>query len=149
LDFGPDFRSKGIIDFEPPKLGKPFPILVPQVDADGNEISGVRLPEQSVPLATYTGWNLRDASIGAPGVTYDMVGSFLPFPRTRADREKMGDPRPSIEERYKSREDYLQRVAAAAETLVRARLLMAVDVPKITDQAAARWDSLMNPGAGK
>jgi len=149
LDFGPDFRTKGIIDFEPPKLGKPFPILVPQVDADGNEISGVRLPEQSVPLATYTGWNLRDASIGAPGVTYDMVGSFLPFPRTRADREKMGDPRPSIEERYKSREDYLQRVAAAAETLVRARLLMAVDVPKITDQAAARWDSLMNPGAGK
>ncbi len=149
LDFGPDFRSKGIVDFEPPKLGKPFPILVPQVDADGNEISGVRLPEQSVPLATYTGWNLRDASIGAPGVTYDMVGSFLPFPRTRADREMMGDPRPSIEERYKSREDYLHRVAAAAETLVRARLLMAADVPKITDRAAARWDSLMNPGAGK
>ncbi|MGO8816968.1 MAG: alpha/beta hydrolase domain-containing protein [Terriglobia bacterium] len=149
LDFGPDFRSKGIVDFEPPKLGKPFPILVPQVGADGNEISGVRLPEQSVPLATYTGWNLRDASIGAPGVTYDMVGSFLPFPRTRADREMMGDPRPSIEERYKSREDYLHRVAAAAETLVRARLLMAADVPKITDRAAARWDSLMNPGAGK
>ena len=149
LDFGPDFRSKGIIDFEPPKLGKPFPILVPQVDADGNEISGVRLPEQSVPLATYTGWNLRDASIGAPGVTYDMVGSFLPFPRTRADREKMGDPRLSIEERYKSREDYLQKVVAAAETLVRAHLLIAADVPKITDRAAARWDSLMNPGAGK
>ncbi len=130
LDFGPDFRTKGIIAFEPPKLGQPFPILVPQVDADGNEISGIRLPEQIVPLATFTGWNLRDPAIGAPDVTYDMVGSFLPFPRTRADREKSQDPRLSIEERYQSREEYVQKVGAAAETLVRARLLIAADVPE-------------------
>jgi hypothetical protein len=145
LDFGPNFRSKGIVDIEPPKLGKAFPILVPQVDADGNEVSGVRLPDQIVPLATYTGWNLRDARIGAPDVVFDMVGSFLPFPRTRADREKTGDPRRSIEERYKSREDYLQQITAAAETLVQARFLIASDVPKLTERAAARWDSLMNP----
>ena len=122
---------------------------MPQVNADGNEISGVRLPEQIVPLATYTGWNLRDASIGAPDVTYDMVGSFLPFPRTRADREKMGDPRLSIEERYQSREEYVQKVVAAAEALVASRFLIAADVPKITARASARWDSLMNPGTGK
>jgi hypothetical protein len=149
LDFGPDFRSKGIIDFEPPKIGQPFPILVPQVDTDGNEISGVRLPEQIVPLATYTGWNLRAAEIGAPDVTYDTVGSFLPFPHTRADREKMGDPRLSIEECYQSREVYVAKVAAAAEALVRSRFLIAADVPKISDRAAARWDSLMNTGAAK
>ena len=149
LDFGPDFRTRGIIDFEPPKVGLSFPILVPQVDADGNEISGVRLPEQIVPLATYTGWNLRDPAIGAPNVTYDMVGSFLPFPRTRADREKIGDPRLSIEERYKSREDYLQKVGAAAETLRRARFLIAADLPKILDRAATRWDSLTNSDAEK
>jgi hypothetical protein len=149
LDFGPNFRSKGIINIEPPGIGKPFPILVPQVDADGNEVSGVRLPEQMVPLATYTGWNLRDARIGAPEAVYDMVGSFLPFPRTRADREKTGDPRLSIEERYKSREEYVEKVAAAAELLVRSRFLIPADVTKITEQAAARWDSLMKPGAGK
>ena len=149
LDFGPDYRTKGIVEFEPPKLGPPFPMLGPQVDADGNEISGIRLPEQIVPLATYTGWNLRDARIGAPDVVFDMVGSFLPFPRTRADREKVGDPRLSIEERYKSRLDYVQKVTAAAESLVRARLLTAADVTKITDRAAARWDSVMNAGTGK
>jgi len=102
-----------------------------------------------VPLATYTGWNLRDARIGAPEAVYDMVGSFLPFPRTRADREKTGDPRLSIEERYKSREEYVEKVAAAAELLVRSRFLIPADVTKITEQAAARWDSLMKPGAGK
>jgi len=149
LDFGPDFRTKGIIDFEPPKLGKAFPILVPQVDADGNEISGVRAPELAVPLATYTGWNLRDAAIGAPDVTYDMVGSFISFPRTRADREKAGDPRLSIQERYQSRDEYLKKIAAAANELVHERFLLAADVPKITDRAAARWDSLMNPESGK
>ena len=78
-----------------------------------------------------------------------MVGSFLPFPRTRADREKIGDLRLSIEERYKSREDYLQKVGAAAETLRRARFLIAADLPKILDRAATRWDSLTNSDAGK
>ena len=145
LDFGPEFRAKGIISIEPPKVGKPFPLLLPQVDADGNELSGIRVPELAVPLATYTGWNLRDARIGAPDVAYDMVGSFLPFPRTAADRERTGDPRRSIEERYKSRAEYLEKVTAAADSLVRARLLLAADVSKITDRAAARWDSLMNP----
>jgi hypothetical protein len=144
LNFGPDFRARGIIGFEPPRIGKPFPALVPQVDADGNETAGIRLPEQMVPLATYTGWNLRDTASGAPSVLYDMVGSFLPFPRTRAEREKTGDPRLSIEERYPSREDYLQKVGAAAEALAGTRLLLASDVPKIVERAAARWDSLMN-----
>src|SRR5579859_443019 len=64
LDFGPRWKI-GIVSFEPPKVGKPFPVLVPQCDANGNDLGGVRLPELQVPLATYTGWNLRDPGIGA------------------------------------------------------------------------------------
>jgi hypothetical protein len=149
LDFGSEFRTKGIVAFEPPKVGKAFPILVPQVDPDGNEIAGVRVPELAVPLATYTGWNLRDAQIGAPDVGMDMVGSFVPFARTRAEREKTGDPRKSISERYSSREEYLGKVEAAAEPLVRQRVLLERDVPQIKEHAAARWDSLMSGGQEK
>ncbi len=144
LDFGPDFRTKGIVAIEPPTVGKPFPIRVPQVDRDGNETSGIRLPEQIVPLATYTGWNLRDPKIGAPDVIYNMVGSFIPFARTKAEREKSGDPRLSIEERYHSREEYVGKVEVAAEPLIRNRLLLERDVPRIKEKAGARWDSLMN-----
>jgi hypothetical protein len=140
LDFGPEFRAKGIVAFEPPKVGKPFPILVPQVDVNGNDVSGVRLPELTVPLATYTGWNLRDAQIGAADIAMDMVGSYLPFARTRAEREKVGDPRRSIEERYGSRDEYVKLVTAAAEVLVNHRFLLERDVPSIAARAAARWD---------
>ncbi len=108
IDYGPDFESKGIVSIEPPKVGAAFPMLVPQADEDGNDIAGIRLPDLAVPLATYTGWNLRDASIGAPEELYSMAGSWIPFARTAADRKKNGDPRPSIEERYKTRDAYLK-----------------------------------------
>ncbi len=149
LDFGPDFRTKGIVAFEPPKVGKPYPVLVPQVDTDGNETSGIRQPLQMVPLATYTGWNLRDPKAGSPDVIYDMVGSMIPFPRTRAEREKSGDPRPSIEERYKNRDEYVQKVEQAAQPLVHDRLLLERDVPRIATKAAERWDLVMSPPDAK
>ena len=85
-DYGPDFISKGIVSQEPPKVGSSFPILVPQVDADGNEVAGIRVPELAVPLATYTGWNLFNERSGPPDVVSSMQGSFIPFPRTREDR---------------------------------------------------------------
>ena len=78
-----------------------------------------------------------------------MAGSFLPFPRTRIEREKTGDPRKSIAERYASRDDYLGKVVAAAEPLVRQRLLLERDVKPITGRAGARWDALMNPAGGQ
>ena len=99
LDFGSNWRE-GILSLQPPKVGEAFPVLVPQVDADGNERDGVRLPEISVPLATYASWNLRDASIGAPDQRVSFEDSYLPFPKTAAEREERGDPRRSIEERY-------------------------------------------------
>ena len=145
LDFGPDFR-KGIVTNEPPKMaGKPFPLLVPQVDRDGNETSGLRLPEQSVPLGTLTGWNLRNASIGGADIMSTQVGSFIPFARTKAEREKSGDPRLSLEERYGTKEAFLQKVDQAAQALVRGRLLLASDVAKVTARASTQWDSVMNP----
>ena len=143
LDFGPEFRSKGVVTVDPPKVGAPFPVLVPQVNGDGNETAGIRLPEQMVPLATYTGWNLRDPKIGAPDVIYNMVGSFIPFARTKAEREAAGDPRLSIEERYKDKEDYLRKVKEAAVALTGSGFLLKEDVEKVGVKAGARWDSIM------
>ncbi|HLG97077.1 MAG TPA: alpha/beta hydrolase domain-containing protein [Bryobacteraceae bacterium] len=146
-DRGPDFLTKGIISIEPPKIEGHYTVLIPQVDKDGNETSGIRLPDQVVPLATYTGWNLRDPQIGAPDAMFDMVGSMIPFARTKAERDKAGDPRPSIEERYTSREEYLKKVEAAAQPLVRDHLMLERDVPKFLEKAAARWDMLTSsPG---
>ncbi|HLH39658.1 MAG TPA: alpha/beta hydrolase domain-containing protein [Bryobacteraceae bacterium] len=147
LDFGPDFRTKGIVAFEPPKVGQPFPTLVPQVNSDGNETEGIRLPEVAVPLATYTGWNLRDPKIGAPDEIQSMVGSFIPFARTKAEREENGDPRLSIEERYKSKEEFLEQVEAATRPLIARRLLLERDAERIKEKASARWDSLMTVAA--
>ncbi len=143
LDFGPDFRSKGIVTYDPPKVGAAFPVLVPQVNSDGNETAGIRLPEQLVPLATYTGWNLRDPKVGAPDVIYNMVGSFIPFARSKAEREASGDPRLSIEERYKDKEEYLRKVKEAAVALSGAGFLLKEDVDKVGAKAGARWDSIM------
>jgi hypothetical protein len=100
---------------------------VPQVDADGNERDGVRLPEITVPLATFTGWNLRDSSIGAPTERVAFEGSFLPFPKTAAERKASGDPRKSIAERYRGRDDYLNRYLQAIEGLVKQRWLLPED----------------------
>src|SRR5215469_5357680 len=149
LNYGPDFRTKGIIAFEPPKIERRFRVMIPQVDKDGNETSGIRLPDQVTPLATYTGWNLRDPAIGAADAMFDMVGSMIPFARTRAEREKSGDPRPSIEERYASREEYLRKVEAAAQPLVKQGLMLQSDLAKYIEKAGARWDLLAGNGPAK
>jgi hypothetical protein len=131
------------VTYDPPKVGAAFPVLVPQVNPDGNETAGIRLPEQLVPLATYTGWNLRDPKVGAPDVIYNMVGSFIPFARTKAEREASGDPRMSIEERYKDKEEYLRKVKEAAVALTGAGFLLKEDLDKVGAKAGARWDSIM------
>lgn len=145
LDFGPEFLTKGIVSLEPPRLGSPFVNRVPQVAADdGNETSGIRLPVIQVPLATYTGWNLRHPDIGAPDELLAMVGSYIPFARTRADRESSGDPRPSIAERYPDKATYMARIAAACADLVAGRYLLTEDVAAASAQAGAQWDHYTN-----
>ena len=139
LDFGPNWRE-GILTVQPPVTGKAFPALVPQVDADGNERDGVRLPEITVPLATYTGWNLRDPSIGAPDQRVAFEVSFLPFPRTLAERQKTDDPRKSIAERYSSREDYLTRYTNALDNLVKQRWILPEDRAALVHRGEQEWD---------
>jgi hypothetical protein len=144
VDYGPEFRTVGITTIEPPKVGKAFPTLVPQVNADGNETTGIRMPDIQVPLGTYTGWNYRTAEIGAPDELFSMVGSYIPFARTKADREKHHDPRLSVEERYHGREDYLKQVETAARSLVAGGYLLEQDVPKLVERASAEWDRVGN-----
>lgn len=124
---------------EPPKAGKPFTSLVPQVDADGNDLGGVRTPELTHPLATYTGWNLRDEKIGAAGDLAANVGSYFPFARGKAEREAGGDPRRSIEERYENEERYLAQIRSAAMDLVKRRFLLERDVEQVVKAAGERW----------
>ena len=139
-DYGPEFGAKGIVTQEPPAIGKAFPILVPQVDADGNELAGIRMPELSVPVATYTGWNLFNERSGPPDVVSSMQGSFIPFAASKSDRDQTGDPRKSVEERYQSRGQYLARIFQAGTALVGQRYLLESDLQRIVDQAGTRWN---------
>lgn len=138
LDFGPHWRD-GILSIQPPKVGAFFPVLVPQVDADGNERDGVRLPEITVPLATYTSWNLRDPSIGAPEERISFEASDLPFPKTANEREKTGDPRKSIAERYSSHDDYAARYAKAVDDLIEQRWILPEDRASMLGRADQEW----------
>ncbi len=133
------------LDFttEPPKIGDPYPSLVPQVGLDGNETSGIRMPEVQAPLASYTGWNLRSPAIGAPDELYSMVGSWIPFAVNKTQRENNKDPRPSIEERYANKRDYLEKITAAAQKLVQAGYLLDEDVSKLRERAAQEWDYVL------
>lgn len=140
IDFGPDWRKTGILSQQPPKLGQPFPVLVPQVDADGNERDGVRLPEYAAPLATYAPWNLRDPSIGAPDQRVSFEASWIPFAKTAAERQRTGDPRKSVEERYKGREDYLRKYSSALDILIRERWILPEDRAAVLERGAQEWE---------
>lgn len=139
LDFGPNWRQ-GILSIQPPKVGPDFPVLVPQVDVDGNERDGVRLPEFAAPLATYASWNLRDPSIGASDQRVSFEASYLPFPKNAADRAKSGDPRKSIAERYAGREDYLSRYIAALDALIKQHWILEEDRAVLLQRGAQEWD---------
>jgi hypothetical protein len=143
-DYGPEFLSKGIAAMEPPKIGKPYPMLAPRVDADGNDVSGVRMPEVQAPLATYIGWNFRAAETGAPDQMFSLVGGMIPFARTKAERMASNDPRPSIEERYPSKDDYLARFETAAKQLVSDGFLLPEDVAPLVKRGAAEWDYIQS-----
>jgi hypothetical protein len=150
-DYGPDFTTKGIITKEPPEIGPPFPALVPQVDGFGNDLGGIRPYELRAPLATNTAWNLRDApwNTGAHAATGEdaltsYLGTFVPFPRTEAERRATGDPRPSIEAVYGTKATYLARVREAAAALVSEGFLLQRDLPLVEARAASHWDWAMS-----
>ncbi|GAC1515834.1 MAG: alpha/beta hydrolase domain-containing protein [Terriglobales bacterium] len=141
LDYGPDWRH-GILTLQPPHVGEPFRVLVPQVDVDGNELGGIHLPEVSVPLATYTGWNLRAPSIGGASQRVALLGSYIPFPTTVDQRKLSGDPRKSIAERYPDRAAYLERFTLAADGLIQQRWILPEDRQPILERGEKQWDLL-------
>jgi hypothetical protein len=117
-----------------------LPFLVPQVDADGNDIAGIRAPDISVPVATNTGWNFRSPSIGGEQDIVNLMGSYIPFALTKAGREARKDPRPSIQERYRDRDDYLAKLRTAAEQMVKSRYLLEEDLPNVVKRGEQQWD---------
>lgn len=139
-DFGADAEMR-YVSVLPPRPGPPYGTRVSAVDGCGNEVGGVVLPELAVPLATHTGWNLRHPDIGGSEQLLVFAGSTLPFAKTRAERVAVGDPRPSIAERYASREDYLAQVRAAAARLARERYLLEEDIETTLVFAARMWEA--------
>ncbi len=127
-NYGPDFDDKGVMSIFPPEAvpGKEYPIQVPQVDADGNDLGGVRYPDMQAPIATYIGWALRKAGF-AEGELMMTNGCIKAFARTKAEREKIGDPRLSIEERYPSHQTYVDIVKRAVDELVKEGFLLPED----------------------
>jgi hypothetical protein len=140
IDHGPLFRGvdqSGILA-QPPKV---VPVdayrpLVPKVDADGNELSGIRPTALQAPLGTYAGWNLRRAGFGE-GELCGLSGSYILFARTKAERTASGDPRPSLEERFGTHEGYVDAVRRVAESLRADRFLLPEDADRLVGEAAA------------
>jgi hypothetical protein len=138
LDYGPEW-SRGIISrVLPATMAPAYTVLVPRVDADGNEVAGVRVPAVSVPTATVTGWALRAPEAGGGGTLCGLDGSTVPFARTRAERESRGDARLSLEERYGDQAGYVAKVRQAAAALERERYILAEDVTRIVDEAMSQ-----------
>ena len=133
----------GIIDCEPPEKGRPFGVRVSQVDEDGNEVAGIRMPEVVAPLGTFTGWRYRQH--GATDALVGLDGMWVPFARDEDEREE--DSRLSIAQRYGSRDAYLDCVARAARELVGERLMLREDVDRAVERAGAMYDWVMM-GAG-
>ena len=120
----------------PIALKDSYRVLVPKIDPDGNELAGVRLPEVAVPTGTATGWNVRAGDAGGTGELCYLQGSFVPFARTKAEREAKKDSRLSLEERYRDSADYVERVRQAATSLQRDGYILEEDVPRIVEKAA-------------
>src|SRR4029077_9905067 len=138
LDYGPNLL-RGLMDVHPPRqVGNGgYSILVPKVDRDGNDIAGIRLTAIQVPLGTYTGWNPRPRGLAEDELT-GLLGSFIPFAKTKLQRKKTGDSRLSLAERYKDQPDYVQQVSRAARILVEQRYLLSEDAERMIREAKKR-----------
>ena len=136
-DYGPGFRNtdvSGVVSIQPPVIRQTLPMLVPRMDADGNEIAGVRSVLLEAPLGTYTGWNPVARGF-FKGQIQALGGGYIPFKKTKAERLAAGDPRPSLEERYATHDGYVAKVKAAAARAVAERFLLQDDADRIVAQA--------------
>jgi len=126
----------GAITMAPPRIVKAVPQLMPRIDADGNELDGIRSPLMSAPLGTYVGWNVFAAGF-EKGRFCNNIGGYIPFAATKAERMAKGDPRPSLEERYPSHAAYVAKVKAQADKLVAQRYMLPADAARIVKEAEA------------
>ncbi len=149
FDYGPDYLEHRIVSVEPPVRVREYRTRVPQVNTDGNETTGVIMPELATPLGTYMGWNLRSEQIGAPGQLYSLIGSFIPFPLTADEREATGDSRRAISERYANGQDYLKRIENGARGLALERFVLERDIEEIVDRARQHWQEWVVTRAAK
>ncbi|MCH9655609.1 MAG: hypothetical protein K0U86_09650 [Planctomycetes bacterium] len=131
LDFGSRWQSQRIVDLQPPLPRGDYTVLVPRSGPDGNELGCLSAPEVAVPIATYTSWRLRSENGAAANQLYSLSGSYIPFPITKADREKLGDPRQSVEERYGTLENYLSQLAAQCREYTKSGYLLKEDMDQI------------------
>jgi hypothetical protein len=139
FNYGPDFYQTFIPTINPPVITPPYednpangpiyPSYVPKTDSDGNDIAGIRLPELTVPLATYTGWGLRSGVWANDGC--EASGQYIPFKAAKAERVAAGDPRPSVQERYHSYTQYRSKVIEAVDKLVKRRFMICDDTQDI------------------
>lgn len=143
LDFGPRFAEQGVATHVPPVHGPAFETRVPSPDADGNDRGGVRLVELRVPLGTHTGWNERAPETGFPWATARFDGSFVPFARTEAERRDAGDPRPSLEARYATREDFAAKLRDATNQQVSTGFLLEEDVDRAITENLGLYDRIL------
>jgi hypothetical protein len=139
LDWGPRWARERIADVVPPRVVGTYPTLVPAVDSDGNEVGGIRLPEVAVPLGIYAGWNLRRAETGGEQVLSRLTGSSAPLAWSPPRRDP-NDSRPSVQERYGSREEFVNRRIAAARELVAQRLWLPDEIATARARAEEAWD---------
>lgn len=136
-DFGPRARNNaGVVDLLVPVVRATHKILVPQVDAIGNDIAGIRHPLVEAPVATLLGWNTRTKEFGGPNLC-DLLGSTIPLPKSTADAQAAGDPRPSLEELYGTHDGYVRKVTEAARKLEAQRLMLPEDVEMVIREAEA------------
>jgi Alpha/beta hydrolase domain len=137
LDYGPEFGPQGgRLTVLPPLIGPSYKVLVPKPDRDGLDLAGIRQMEIRAPLGTNMGWNVRAVGQRAPNLC-GLTGSFIPFATTKAERLASGDPRRSLQERYKDHDGYVDAVKKAARELVKERLLIEEDAQRFISKAEA------------
>jgi hypothetical protein len=138
-DFGPDFdyaNGTGVMTKLPPAIRHVVALKVPKVDADGNELGGVPIVLREAPLGTYLGWNITRAGFHK-GKACAYAGGMIPFAKTRAERLASGDPRPSLEERYRGHAGYVTAVRAATRKTMEAGFLLPEDADRLIAEAEA------------
>ena len=141
LDRGPEFYRFRRSTIEPPISRGNYIVNVPKCGVDNNELGTLLLPAVAVPVATYTSWNTRNRSIGAEGEMLGLQGGYIPFVKMKAEREKLGDPRSALLERYRDFDDFRTQYRAAVDRGVEQRTLLAEDVVELM-KLADRWRSL-------